>query len=226
MPQTTSSEDGLGQFPLHPRLPRSVADNHQTRIRSDAANAPECSDEQFQILLRRDASDCDQHQIGGPRAPRGPQVFRTVCRIKPTRIDATSHDLQPIETRCCQFGGKPRSRNHGDGTSIVEMTQIRQHPTAHHPESIVPAVGMEIGAEFGHQRKTQPPGRPQRGPTQRPFSGDVHQVGSLTTPRLFQEPSGRKAHPKSRITWDGNPSGQPFRKAGKGNNGIRGVWGR
>jgi hypothetical protein len=103
------------------------------------------------------------------------------------------------------------------------MTQIRQHPTAHHPESIVPAVGVEIGAKFGHQRKIQPPSRPQRGPTQRPFSGDVNEVGSLTTPRLFQESNGRKTHAKSRIARDGHPSGQPFRKAGKGGNGIRGT---
>ena len=187
-------EHGLGTAPLQCLARRPVADEHQFAVRSHLPNALEGGSQHRKVFLIREPADVEHRQGLRGNAPRFPQLHAALRGVKALRVHPARHDAQVCESLRGQLSGQRARGHHRAAGSVMEPTQISHDRSRQPADSVVRAVGVKVGAEFGGHREAEPPGRRQCREAQRPFRDDVHHVRALGAPEPREPVHRRQSH--------------------------------
>ena len=102
--------------------------------------------------------------------------------------------MHTLEAFGLQFLLQHGGWHHGDVCAVMEFFQIHANGTAQPTDAVMLAVGMEVGTEIGADRQLEFSRHLQRRPSQRPFGGNVNDIGSLLGPESVQFALGRQSH--------------------------------
>jgi len=155
-----------------------------------------------QVLLGREAADAGDDQVVGAGAPLRAQRLAAARGVEAAGVDAARDGQQVAEALALQLVVQRLRRHHRALRGVVEAAQVAQDHLLHEAQTVVRAVGMEVGAELGAHRQAQRPGRQQRGAAERAFGGDVDDVGPLALPQPDELSGARQAHLQAFVTRD------------------------
>ncbi len=138
---------------------------------------------QGQVLFGGQAPDIQRHRLvlGGPPARAQGRVAARGMKLP--GVDPAADDLDVLVTVAQQLAADARGRHQGDGSLVVEFSQVGDDGAAQQAESGVAAVAVKVGVEVARHRQAQLVGRRQRRPAERAFGGDLHHVGTLSRPQ-------------------------------------------
>ena len=95
------------------------------------------------------------------------------------RVDAARHHRQLAKAAALQVAPQRFGGHHRALRAVMELAQVGHDRLVQPAHAVVPAVGVEVGAEVRTHRQLQLQRGLQRRPAQRPFGGDVHDVGPV-----------------------------------------------
>jgi len=172
----------------------AVTDQDQARARFVLAHGLEGRHHRTQVFFGRQPADAQGDAGARVGAPTGAQGRAAVQWAEALRVDTARHHAQPLQARGGELVLQALGGHHGAGRAVVEVAQIGHHRGLQPGHAVVPAVGVEVGAEVTDHRQAQSPRSAQRRPAQRAFGDDVHDIRPLRRPQALQQALRRQAH--------------------------------
>jgi hypothetical protein len=133
----------------------TVADQQQAGAGRIALDRVEGGQHQRQVFFRRQAADVGNHQLVVGDLPGGAQGIAASCRVEQPGIDAARHDTNAAIAAPYQVDAQLVRGHQGQAAAVVQSPQVQGDEVLQPGEAVVPAVGVEIGVEFGYHRDAE-----------------------------------------------------------------------
>ena len=189
-PKASKNDVGvlLLQFIAH----GAVAHQHQLDVGVLQFERAVAVNDGAQVFFCCQAAHINHHPVLFCGAPDTAQLRLALCWRKQPGVNAARHHRQALKAAARQLAFQGGGRHHGGVRRVMKLFHVRQNRAAQPANAVVLAVGVEIGPKVGTDGQLELARHLQRGPAQRPFGGDVHDVGPLAGPQPQQFALGRQ----------------------------------
>ena len=187
---------------------RAIAHQHQLQARVHGPHGLEGIDQQAQVFLGGQPPHRQHHPVVLAHAPLRTQAGIAVGGVEHGRVNATRHHMQALKALAIQRAAQLLGGHHRAVGLVVELAQVGGNGLLQPAHAVVAAVGIEVGSEITAYRQPQLACRLQSRPAQRPFGGDVNQVGPPRRPQRQQMLFGRQPHAQVRVFGNGQTAHQ------------------
>ena len=199
-----AGEDAFGMRRLQRRPQRTVADEDEPQAgigtRAWRRRRGRAADSFFPPPAGR-------HGARRPRRWRRPSAARSAgerCAGENWRVSTPRESTpEPGEAGRGEFAAQLHGRREGAKRAIVHVAQPGEGEPAQRREPIMAGIDMKVGVEARRDRQAQRPRGGDGGGAERALRGDVHEIGTIGAPALFQPAPRGQAEPEQRVARDG-----------------------